>query len=128
MGESGSWAIFYHYFLIFYLRLVLHEALEVDCGGADWFFLAFPELTSEVLSLQQIFMPLQVLRIDIARSPIHKLHLFSHPFDQFLSLLHKLHHLLLILQLHKLLPSLALIHLILHLNCSRWRVIEMREG
>lgn len=73
-------------------------------------------------------MSLQVLRVDIARSPINKLYLLSHPFDQFLSFLHKMQHLLLVLQLDELLSSLALIHLVLSPNCSRRGVIEMREG
>lgn len=56
VGEGGSWPVFYHYVLVFYFWLVLHEVLEVDCGGTDWFFLALPELAREVLPLQQFLV------------------------------------------------------------------------
>lgn len=92
--------------------------MEVDCGGADGPLLALPELASEVLSLEQVLVPLEVLGVDIAGPPVHELHLLPHSPYQLLSILDELQHLLLVLQLNELLLHCSFVHLVLGLGGS----------
>ncbi len=81
-----------------YLRSLNIRVLNHICNDLgrlhSGFFLAFPKVTSKVLPGEQLFMLLEIIRINIAFGPIHKLHLLpdriniNHLLPQALGVLH----------------------------------------
>ena len=61
------------YLLVTLLGLLLHHVHEEGSGRGHRLFLVFPELASEVLSLQQFLVPFQVFGVEVARAPVGKL-------------------------------------------------------